>query len=136
MGYYSTVAYRIRFKDKIDTLRFIDALGHDVWGTALPYITWEGVNVTFREDWIKWPTLFDVDVPPEYVAIQAIVDRAQEFNAAPEDDPDYIPSSGFFARVGEEYDDVDMFTWDGDSDILPYGGDLGFVRRDIVLTAD
>jgi hypothetical protein len=127
MGYYSEVGVSIRFADEAGRDKVIAALGSQ-WGVIQEIVEVDGASLSFHEPYTKWYTEF-ADVR----AMEELVRIARGRNDLPEDDDGFVPSSGFFARVGEEHGDVEEILWDGDVEGLPCGYALGSIETRIVF---
>jgi hypothetical protein len=129
MGYYSEVGLRIEFANQEGRDKIVAALGDDMWGyiTKFDDTKVEETGIRFHVSWVKWyPEM------PWVTAFEALVMLAEERNSLEEGDPDRVPSSGFFARVGEELNDIDTRYWNSDDPGVPDGYELG----DIVISID
>jgi hypothetical protein len=125
MNYQSEVGIKIRFADTEGRDKIIAAVG-DRWGMVQEIVEVEGASLSFHTPDANWHKIYaDVQVMEELVRV------ARERNALPEDDPGYVPSSGFFARIGEERNDVEKEAWDGRAEGLPCGFDLAHVGTSI-----
>jgi hypothetical protein len=124
MGYMSEVGIKIKFVDGAGREKIVAALGSR-WGVIQEIIEVEDTSIAFHTTFAKWYTGMFEDVS----ALEQLVTIASERNALPHDDPEYVPSSGFFARIGEERNDIEEESWDGDG--LPCGFDLAHVETSI-----
>lgn len=128
MGYYSEVGIKIKFADAEGREKIVAALG-ERWEVILEVIEVDDTTITFYTPFTKWYTSMFEDVS----ALEQLVRVARERNALPEDDPGYVPSSGFFAIVGEEQSDIETMTWDSRVNEIPSGWELGEVIISIEL---
>jgi hypothetical protein len=124
MGYMSEVGIKIKFADGAGREKIVAALG-ERWQVIQEIVEAEHTSITFHIPFTKWYTGVFEDVR----ALEQLVRIASERNALPHDDPEYVPSSGFFARIGEDLGDIEEESWDGDG--LPCGFDLGHVETSI-----
>jgi hypothetical protein len=126
MGYMSEVGIKIKFADGAGREKIVAALG-ERWQVLLEVIEVDDTTIKFYTPFAKWYTGLFEDVS----GLEQLVRIASERNALPHDDPEYVPSSGFFARIGEDLGDVEEILWDGDVEGLPCGFDLGSVEVSI-----
>jgi hypothetical protein len=126
MGYRSEVGIKIQFADTEGRDKIIAALGSQ-WGVIQEIVEVEDTTIRFHTPFAKWyvgDSMFaDVD------ALDRLISIASERNALPPEDDEYVPSSGFFARIGEERNDIEEEAWDGEG--LPCGFDLAHVETSI-----
>jgi hypothetical protein len=128
MGYRSEVGIKIQFADTEGRDRIIAALG-DRWEVVRGIVEVEGATIRFHTPFAKW-YVGDGEYPDVQV-LEELVRLAEGCNALPPDDDEYVPSSGFFARIGEERNDIEEEAWDGDAEGLPCGFDLAHVETSI-----
>jgi hypothetical protein len=135
MGYYSQVGFRIEFPDAESLDKFLaqpDVRPH--WEAARDWLQKSAKRIGFHDDCIKWDYYNPLpgERPVENAAsralrgIHVILEEAQDYNDGEHDV--HIPSSGYFARVGEDTGDIEEYSWDGDDARLPVGYELGSVR--------
>lgn len=125
MGYYSEVGLKIAFRDSAGRDKIIAALGDD-WNRIAEIVVVGDTTIEFYAPWAKWYDEFK-----DVQAVKALLGFAESLNSL--DDEDRVPSSGFFARVGEEQSDIETMTWDSRVNEIPSGWELGEVIISIEL---
>jgi hypothetical protein len=132
MGYYTDVAIALAFPNGETCDAFLIKLclnladeGLDIWvprllvRTAVP----DGPTyLTFERTAVRW-----YGEHPDFVVPDRAVTLAQEWNQK-----DVVPSSGYVALAGEDFDDFEEITWNG-PEPLPHGCLLGFATRTVTL---
>jgi hypothetical protein len=144
MGYISEVAFKAHFNNSTDRDKVIGRLSEDrqerVRKNAI--IPDSRPVVYFHFEAVKWYTsdtmLGVMSGFADINALDALVEACQ--NAAnTHDDADYVPNTGVFIRIGEEYDDIVEQIWEPRQDdlgSLPYPWDTASVQRFIDLDGD
>lgn len=131
MGYHSTVGFQIRFATKADLSTMRERMGAG-WYAMLKDVDLEidGRSIRFQENWTKWDW-------SSYDLVREMLDNAQLWADLDPEHPNYLASSGFFARIGEDWEngDIEQYSWDGNPHAdVPCGYDLGGVTLTIDLT--
>jgi hypothetical protein len=121
MLHHSEVGIRIRFADAAGRDKVIAALG-DRWDTIQEIVDGDSTSIEFHGSDVKWYTGLFEDVS----VLDMLVIVAREMSEEGE-----VPSSGFFARIGEETGDVETLLWDAGTEGVPLGADLGHLEMSI-----
>lgn len=129
MGYRSEVAYVIAFKSTEDRDRLLARLPDDVVARLLDPddgVTLTPTQIRFHEEDTKWY--------PSYFSVQdhlLLLEVAKEPHW--EGDDGYVSSVGVFARIGEDWSDIEYETWSDARDGLPYPWDLLDIERSMSI---
>lgn len=128
----------VKFTCPEDKQEFIESLPEGTWALVLPTVMGGPTTIRYHADYIKWYStrlLMGADTGyAEVNAYETILSAAQEANELDRDDPAFIPSSGAFARLGEQDDDVESWAWNADCDDcddMPSGWDLVQIERSV-----